>query len=99
LGWAAKGALEMEDRAARFRAETGASGDEAQKFAEYVNAASGKSVLGMDKISETATKVRTDMGLMGDEMTAQTDRFLAYERATDQGAEAVSAYDDILDAW
>jgi hypothetical protein len=36
LAVAAKGALEMEDRAARFRAETGASAEEARHFADEV---------------------------------------------------------------
>ena len=34
LAFAAKGALEMEDRAARFQAETGASAEEARHFAD-----------------------------------------------------------------
>lgn len=99
LASAARASADMEDRAARFRAETGASAEEAQRFAEYVNAASGTTVLGLDAIGDTATKVRTDMGLVGDEMARQTDLFLRYERATGQGADAVLAYDDILDAW
>jgi phage-related tail protein len=47
LAFAAKGALEMEDRAARFQAETGASAEEARHFADSVNASAGSSLVSM----------------------------------------------------
>jgi hypothetical protein len=99
LAFAAKGALEMEDRAARFQAETGASAEEAAHFADVVNAAAGRSLVGMDAIADSATKVRTDLGLMGAEADATLQSFLDFERATSQGAAAVLAFDDILDSW
>jgi len=99
LGLAAKGALEMEDRAARFQADTGASADEARHFADVVNAAAGSSLVSMDDIATSATRIRTDLGLTGDAADASLDSFLRYERATGQGADAVLAFDDILDAW
>ena len=99
LGLAAKGALEMEDRAAAFQAETGASAEEARHFADVVNAASGSSLVAMDDIAQSATKIRTDLGLTGAAADAALPKFLAYERATGQGADAVLAFDDILDNW
>jgi hypothetical protein len=99
LAFAAKSALEMEDRAARFQADTGASAAEARHFADTVNAAAASSLLSMDDIAASATRIRTDLGLTGDAADASLGLFLRYERATNQGADAVLAYDDILDAW
>jgi len=99
LAFAAKGALEMEDRAARFQADTGASAEEARHFADTVNAAAGSSLVSMDDITSSATRIRTDLGLTGDAADASLTSFLRYERATGQGADAVLAFDDILDAW
>ena len=99
LAFAAKGALEMEDRAARLQAATGASAEEARHFADSVNAAAGSSLVSMDDIATSATRIRTDLGLTGDAADASLTSFLRYERATGQGADAVLAFDDILDAW
>jgi hypothetical protein len=66
LAVAAKGALEMQDRAAQFQADTGAGAEEARHFAETVNAAAGSSLVSMEDIAQSATKIRTDLGLTGD---------------------------------
>lgn len=99
LAFAAKGALEMEDRAAAFQAATGASAEEARHFADSVNAAAGSSLVAMDDIADSATRIRTDLGLAGEAADASLASFLRYERATGQGSDAVLAFDDILDAW
>ena len=99
LSLAANGALEMEERAARFRAETGASAEEAHHFSDAVNAAAGSSLLSTDDIAASATRIRTDLGLTGAAAETTLGSFLRYERATGQGADAVLAFDDILDAW
>jgi hypothetical protein len=72
LAFAAKDALEMEDRAARFQAGTGASAAEARHFAETVNAMSGSSLVSMDDIAGSATRIRSDLGPTG----AAADRAL-----------------------
>ena len=46
-----------------------------------------------------ATRIRTDLGLTGAAADTALGSFLRYERATGQGADAVLAFDDILDAW
>ena len=99
LSLAANGALEMEERAARFRAETGASAEEARHFSDAVNAAAGSSLLSTDDIAASATRIRTDLGLTGAAAETTLGSFLRYERATGQGADTVLAFDDILDAW
>lgn len=88
LGLAAKGALEMEDRAARFQADTGASADEARHFADVVNASAGSSLVSMDDIASSATRIRTDLGLTGQAADDSLGSFLRYERATGQGADS-----------
>lgn len=99
LGYAAKASLEAEEAMARFQAETGASADEARAFGDAVNAMSGATTIAYSQIAESATRVRTDLGLMGAEADATTARFIKYQRATAQGADSVLAFDDILDAW
>lgn len=99
LAIATKGALAMEDAAARFRAETGASAEEAEHFKQKLNALSGSSLVPLEQLDASMTKIRTDLGLVGAEADAAIDQFAAFERATGQGADAVSAFDDILDAY
>jgi hypothetical protein len=65
LGLAAKGALEMEDRAARFQADTGASAQEARHFADVVNSAAGSSLVSMDDIATRLTPEAIELGLSG----------------------------------
>ena len=99
LALAARGALEMEERAASFQAQTGASAEEAKHFAESLNAMSGRSLVAMDDIAESMTVIRTDLGLTGAAADIAAGQFERYERATAQGSSAVLAFDDILDAW
>lgn len=99
MAFAAKGALDMENRQAAFQAETGASAEEAAHFGDVVNKMSGSTLVAMDDIAMSATKIRTDLNLMGDAADQQLARFVAFERATKQGSDAVIAFDDILDAW
>lgn len=99
LAGAAKGALEMEDAAARFQAQTGASAQEARRFADWLNDASGRSVLAMDQIADTASLVRTRFGEVGEAGDELADVFLTWERATGQGSDAVMAFEDTIKAW
>lgn len=99
LALATKGAVQAEEAQARFMAETGASAEEAQHFAETVNAMSGSTTVAFDQIAESATKIRTDLGLVGADADKALDQFTRYEKATGQGADAVAAFDDIQDAW
>lgn len=89
----------IEDAQAHFQSSTGASAAEAEHFGKVLNATSGSSLVSMDNIASSAEGIRSDMGLVGDEADAQLKRFVAFERATGQGAEAVKAFDDIQDAW
>lgn len=97
---ATRGAVQMEQAQADFQAETGASAEEAKRFGQAVNDMSARNVQSLEEIVAAGTKVRTDLGLTGDEADRTTQSFLAYARATRQDASgAVLAFDDILDAW
>lgn len=94
------GAVEMQNAQASFRAETGASAEEAKAWSKDVNAAAASNIQSFDEIAAASTKVRTDLGLTGDEAADMTQKFLTFARATGQDASgAVLAFDDVLDAW
>lgn len=100
MGMAARGAMEMEGIQADFQAATGASAEEAKRFGQTVNDMSRSNVQSLEEIADAGTRVRTDLGLTGDEADKVTQKFLSYARATSQDAAgAVLAFDDILDAW
>jgi hypothetical protein len=100
FGIATKGALELEDQVAAFRAETGASAAEAERAGKAINGMSSRNIQPMKEIGQALINVHTQMGLTGDEAERTTQDFLTFGRATRQDAStAVSAFDNILDAW
>lgn len=97
---ATKGALELQQVQADYTAETGATADEANRAAKAINNMAGRNIQPLAEIGRTAAKVRTDLGLVGDEADKTTEGFLRFARATKQDAAgAVVAFDDILDSW
>lgn len=95
-----KGLAELNQSAADFRAETGATADEADRAKKAILEMSGKNIQPLGEIGQALTKVHTEMGLAGDEAEKVTQRFLTFARATKNNAAAeVSAFDNILDAW
>jgi phage-related minor tail protein len=97
---ATKGLLELQQVQADFQAETGATADEAERAGKAINQMAGRNLQPMKEIGRALTKVHTDLGLTGDEAEKTTELFLKFGRATKQdAAEAVVAFDDILDNW
>lgn len=97
---ATKGALELENATASFRAETGATAEAAKRAGQAINAMAGRNLASIAQIGDALSKVHTDLGLVGEEAERATERFLRFARATKQdAAAAVMAFDDILDAW
>lgn len=97
---ATKGALEMQDAVAKYRAETGASEEDAKAAINAANELSKTHLQTFSQITETLTAVTTQMGLTGDQATKMTDQILTFSTATGQDAvTATKAFDDILDAW
>lgn len=97
---ATAGALKLEEVQARIRTETSAGADEAVAAAKAINKIAGDEQTSLDAVSEIAIKVRRDLGATGAEADALTARFARFARVTRQDpAEAVAAFDDILDRW
>lgn len=97
---ATAGTLALDKVVADFRAETGATADEADRAGDAINEMSRRNIQPVSEIGAALTKVHTDMGLVGEEAETTTQRFLRFARATKQDAgAAVIAFDDILDAW
>lgn len=100
FGLATKGALELENATARFRAETGASADEAAAAGKVINKVAGDERLSLEAVTDIAIKVRRDLGAIGDEADDLTADIARFARVTRQdGAGAVSDIDDLVDAW
>jgi minor tail protein len=100
FGIASKGALEMENAMARFRAETGATAEEAARVGRVVNKVAGDEQMALEAVTDIAVRVRRDLGAVGDEADALTADIAKFARVTRQdGAGAVEALDDIMDNW
>lgn len=99
-GVALKGLLELDAIQADFAASTGATADEAARAGKAINEMAGRNLQPMREIGRALAKVNTDLGLTGAAAEETTERFLRFARATKQdAADAVVAFDDILDAW
>lgn len=100
FGVAAKGALELENATARYRAETGATAEEAARAGKIINETAGRQRASLEAVTEVAIKVRRDLGAIGPEADKLTEAFTRFGRVTRQDAAgAVADFDDILDAW
>lgn len=100
FGLATKGALELENATARFRAETGASADEAVRAGKIINKVAGDERMSLDAVTDIAIRVKRDLGAVGDEADQLTADIAKFARVTRQdGGGAVSALDDIMDNW
>jgi len=94
------GLRELDEVTSEFRRETGATAEEAERAGKAINAMAGRNLQGMKEIGRTLSKVRTDMGLTGEAAEKTTEQFLKFAEATGQdAADAVVAFDDILDNW
>jgi len=100
FGAMSAGAMQLEEIQARFRAETGATADEAKAAAAAINKVAGSERASLEAVAEAAIRVRKDLGATGEAANELTEDFVRFARVTRQdAAQAVSDYDDILDAW
>ena len=100
LGWAAKGAVEMENAAARYQAATGASAAEADAWAKRVNAAAGSMDESLREITDTSINVARVFHVAGKELDVLTNGMLDFADAT--GSNATTSADAAaaaLSAW
>jgi hypothetical protein len=96
----AKGAMDMEDQTARFASATGASLGESKKTMEGINRIAGDQQQSLASVTDAAIAVRRDMGLVGDEATAMTEKIVKFARVTGMDAtQAVKGLDDVTDSW
>lgn len=97
---ATKGALELENAVASYQAATGASAEEAKAAGKVINRVAGEERASLESVTEAAIRVKRDLGATGEEAALLTKAFVRFARVTKQdAAEAVSDFDDILDAW
>lgn len=97
---ATRGLIELDQVQAEYTAETGATAAEAKRAGDAILAMSSRNIQPIREIGATLTKVRTDLGLTGEDAERTAEQFLRFARATKQDAAAsVLAFDDILDAW
>lgn len=100
FGLATKGVLELEDATASYRAETGATEEQARAAGKAINEMSGRNLQPVKEIGTTLEQVTKKFGQTGGAANATTQSFLTFARATKQGAaEAVADFDDILDGY
>lgn len=100
FGIATIGALKLQDATARFRAETGATADEAERMGRTINKVAGDEQMSLDAVTDIAVRVKRDLGAAGEEADQLTADIAKFARVTRQdGANAVSDLDDIMDNW
>lgn len=101
LGAETKQVADLQRAMADFRAETGATAEEARAAGKAINELSGDNLQPIEEIGKAMAKIRTDLGVIDPtKLKELTDRFLKFARVTDQdAAEAVLGFDDALDNW
>jgi phage-related minor tail protein len=100
FGIAAKGAAELDAATRQFQATTGATAEEAERANHAIAGMYRDNLQGFAEIGDALARVHTDLGLTGDDADRVTKLMLKFGTATGQDAgSAVSALDDILDAW
>lgn len=97
---AAKGAIELENATAKFRAETGATAEEAAKAGHAIAEMSRGNLQNVATIGDVLSTVTTNMGLTGDAAAKTAQQILDWSTATGQDAvTATKSWDDTLDSW
>lgn len=100
FGVAAKGGAALTETVAKYRAETGATAQEAQAAQASIGKLYRNNVEGFETLGALLASVKTNLGLTGAEGEAAADRLTKYAKVTGQdGVAAVGAFDDILDTW
>lgn len=100
FGIALKGGQELLQATAAYRAETGATAEEAEAAQKSISRLYQTNTQGFQEIGSALAAVRTNLNLVGEEGEAAADKVLKYAKVSGQDAAgAVLALDDILDAW
>lgn len=100
LGIASRAAIDAENAMASYRAETGATAEEAKDAWKAANQTAGDQRVALEEVNAASISVRKNLGATGDEAARLTDEFTEFARVTKQDSVgAVEDFDDILDAW
>ncbi|HSW41750.1 MAG TPA: phage tail tape measure protein, partial [Patescibacteria group bacterium] len=99
FGIAAKGGAELTQTVAQFRAQTGATAEEAEAAQASISRLYQGNIEGFAQLGATLAAVRTNLGLTGAEGEAAAGRILDFARVTGQDAVAATGQlDDIMDS-
>lgn len=100
LGAALIGANQLDAATRKLQADTGLTADEAKRAEHSLAGMYQNNLQGFASIGEAMARIHNDMGLTGKVADDTTAKFLKFSTATGQdAAEAVSSFDDILDAF
>lgn len=100
IGVMVTGANQLDAATRQLQADTGMTADEAKRAQGALASMYRGNLQGFDAIGAAMAKVHNDLGLIGDEADAATERFLKFSTATGiDAAQAVSLFDDALDNW
>ncbi len=100
LGIAAKGGQQLTEATAAYRAETGATAEEAAVAQKSIAKLYQTNTQGFEELGATLASVKVNLGLAGDEGERAADQILKYAHVTKQdGVAATAALDDILDSF
>lgn len=99
LGIAAKGGAELTEAVAAYRAETGATAEEAEAAQASIGKLYRNNVAGFETLGAVLAAVKTNLGLTGAEGEEAAQRILDYAKVTGQDAVvATGQLDDIMDS-
>lgn len=99
VGIAAKGGAELTAAVASYRAETGATAEEAEVAQASISKLYKNNLNGFEELGAVLASVKTNLGLTGEEGEAAAQRILDYAKVTGQDAvQATEGLDDLLDS-
>ncbi len=100
FGAAIEGAGQLTEAVAKFRAETGATEEEARAAQATISGLYKTNTEGFEELGAVLSRVHTDLGLTGDAAAAAAQKVLDFAKVTGQDAVgAVGALDDLTDTF
>lgn len=99
FGIAAKGGAELTETVAKYRAETGATAEEAEAAQASIGKLYRNNIAGFETLGAVLASVKTNLGLTGAEGEKAAQRILDFAKVTGQDAVvATGQLDDIMDS-
>src|SRR3990172_6312207 len=99
FGVAAKGGAELTETVAKYRAETGATAQEAEAAQASIGKLYRNNIAGFETLGAVLAAVKTNLGLAGEEGERAAQRILDFAKVTGQDAVvATGQLDDIMDS-